>query len=254
MLKLAVLGSPISHSLSPEIHSEAYRILGIDADYGRFQVDEASLDSFVKTHSDWSGFSLTMPLKEKGLELCSEVSKAVKVIGALNTLVAKSGNWHGYNTDVMGFDFLFSNKDLSSVAILGAGGTAKAALYALSVKGVGAKVYRRNSNRDDALLRINSKVEILAFERAESAFDSSLLINALPKGAFETSLKVKKAKGDVLDSIYNPWPTPLNASADSSRYFSGKDLLVAQAIYQIELFTGLQLDIGELFPKLRAVI
>ncbi len=254
MLKLAVLGSPISHSLSPEIHSEAYRILGIDADYGRFQVDEASLDSFVKTHSDWSGFSLTMPLKEKGLELCSEVSKAVTVIGALNTIVAKSGNWHGYNTDVMGFDFLLSNKDLSSVAILGAGGTAKAALYALSVKGVGAKVYRRNSNRDDALLRINSKAEILPFERAESAFDSSLLINALPKSAFETSLRVHRAKGDVLDSIYHPWPTPLSASADSVRYFSGKDLLVAQAIYQIELFTGLQLDIGELFPKLRAVI
>ena len=171
MLKLAVLGSPISHSLSPQIHTEAYRILGIEADYGRFEVDEASLGSFIKTHTDWSGFSLTMPLKEKGLELCSEVSESVKVIGALNTIVANNGKWLGYNTDVMGFDFLSSNKDLSSVAILGAGGTAKAALYALSIKGIGAKVYRRNSNRDEALSRINSKVEILPFERAESAFE-----------------------------------------------------------------------------------
>ncbi|NDC51721.1 MAG: shikimate dehydrogenase [Actinobacteria bacterium] len=254
MLKLAVLGSPINHSLSPQIHSEAYRLLGIEASYERFQVEEESFSTFMKSHADWNGFSLTMPLKSVGVEVCKSLSDSVMATGAVNTLIARDSSWFGYNTDVLGFEFLLQNRDLRSVSVLGAGGTAKAALFALGLKGFGATVYRRNPQRDSLLMKSNPKVEIRPWDEVEEAFSSKLLINALPNSAFDSELKMYRAKGDVMDSLYHPWPTPLGLTTDTQRYSSGKDLLVAQALFQIELFANVTIEKEEFFSQLRSKI
>ena len=254
MLKLAVLGSPINHSLSPRIHQAAYELMGVAASYERFEVDEDSFKDFIETHQDWNGFSLTMPLKAIGMDVCGFATSTAKKISAVNTLVSKDGIWNGHNTDVLGFDYLLKNMDLRDVAILGAGGTAKAALYALAGKEIGARVYRRSTNRDAQLLNANSRVEILPWDEIGDAFSATLLVNTLPITAFDAEIKALKPRGDVLDSLYHPWPTPLSQSTDPSRYSSGKDLLVAQALFQIELFSNTSIDKDEFFKRLRALI
>lgn len=256
MMKLAVLGNPISHSLSPKIHEAAYQILGIPADYTRFEVSEESFSGFMKSHTsdDWRGFSLTMPLKEVSLEICGEIESSAQSIGAINTLVAKSKFWSGFNTDISGFEFLLATCELNDVAILGAGGTAKAALYALRDIDVPIKVYRRDARRDALLRQANELVEILPWSQVNSAFKASHLINTLPIQAFDHSFLLTEPVGQVIDALYYPWPTPLMKIAKEKVIFTGKDLLVAQALRQIELFSGYSLDKPGLFKELRKLI
>jgi shikimate dehydrogenase len=256
MMKLAVLGSPISHSLSPKIHGTAYQALGLQAEYGSHEVSESNFLDFIEAHSpeEWRGFSLTMPLKEIALSVCQEVEEFARGLGAINTLVSNEKGWIGYNTDVAGFSYLFSQMEINEVAILGAGGTAKAALSALATLGKSAKVYRRDSKRDDSLKQIDAGVEILDWTSVSKAFEASLLVNTLPVTAFEQPELRGNPRGNVIDSLYHPWPTPLMATAKERVLFTGKDLLVAQALSQIELFSGLTLDRSHFFRELRALI
>jgi shikimate dehydrogenase len=261
MMKLAVLGAPITHSLSPKIHSAAYRLLGVDAQYDRFEVSSSSFFDFMSDHlpDEWKGFSLTMPLKELSLNICTEVEESARKISAINTLVSSSNGWIGYNTDISGFIYLLKQYEsmqgeLENIAILGGGGTAKAALSALDSLGATAKIYRRDGKRDPALRASSAGVEIVDWQKMEEAFTSSLLINTLPSSAFDTSEILRIPKGKVIDSLYYPWPTPLMTLADDQVIYTGKDLLVSQALYQIELFTGLTFDKSDFFSKLRQLI
>lgn len=255
-MKLAVLGSPISHSLSPKIHGAAYQTLGLQAEYGSHEVSESIFLDFIETHSPskWRGFSLTMPLKEIALSVCQEVEEVARSIGAINTLVSNEKGWIGYNTDVAGFSYLFAQMELNEIAILGAGGTAKAALSALASLGKSAKVFRRNSKRDESLKRISAGVEIMDWRDVSEAFESTLLVNTLPISAFEQPELRSNPRGEVIDSLYYPWPTPLMATAKERVLFTGKDLLVAQALFQIELFSGRTIDKPRYFKELRALI
>lgn len=255
-MKLAVLGSPISHSLSPKIHGAAYQALGLQAEYGSHEVSESSFPDFIEAHSpsEWRGFSLTMPLKEIALSVCQEVEEVARGIGAINTLVSNEEGWIGYNTDVAGFSYLFAQLELNEIAILGAGGTAKAALSALASLGKSAKVYRRDSKRDQSLRRINAGVEILDWQSVSKAFEASLLLNTLPVTAFELPELRSYPRGKIIDSLYHPWPTPLMVTAKERVLFTGKDLLVAQALSQIELFSGRTIDRPHFFKELRALI
>ena len=103
--RAAVLGSPISHSLSPALHQAAYRALGLsDWSYGAHELQVAELPGFVSgLGPQWAGLSLTMPLKEAAFEVADEVSDLAREVGAINTLVrAPDGGWSGDNTDVYG--------------------------------------------------------------------------------------------------------------------------------------------------------
>jgi shikimate dehydrogenase len=256
MMKLAVLGSPISHSLSPKIHGAAYQALGLQAEYGSYEVSESIFLNFMETHSSsrWRGFSLTMPLKEIALSVCQEVEEVARSIGAINTLVSNEKGWIGYNTDVAGFSYLFAQMELNEIAILGAGGTAKAALSALASLGKSAKVFRRDSKRDESLKRISAGVEIMDWRDVSEAFEATLLVNTLPITAFEQPELRSNPRGEVIDSLYYPWPTPLMTTAEERVLFTGKDLLVAQALSQIELFSGRTIDKPRFFKELRALI
>ncbi|MFM9098888.1 MAG: shikimate dehydrogenase family protein [Actinomycetota bacterium] len=255
-MKLAVLGSPISHSLSPKIHGAAYQALGLPAEYGSHEVSESIFLDFMETHppSKWRGFSLTMPLKEIALSVCQEVEEVARSIGAINTLVSNEKGWIGYNTDVAGFSYLFAQMELNEIAILGAGGTAKAALSALASLGKSAKVFRRDSKRDESLKRISAEVEIMDWRDVSEAFEATLLVNTLPLTAFEQPELRNNPRGKVMDALYHPWPTPLMVTAEERVLFTGKDLLVAQALSQIEIFSGRTIDKPRYFKELRALI
>lgn len=263
MKRYAVLGTPIEHSLSPALHNFLYRKLAVSAFYERFEVKQGELGSFLTNHrsNEWQGFSLTMPLKEEGVQQCESLAKEAIETSSVNTLKREQDSWMGYNTDVFGFRFLLERiwetslpqESGKKVAILGAGGTARAALVALRDSGSEIEVFRRSDQRDESLLRANPDIEIVNWSERSTAFGSSILINCAPIDAMESITSDKSFNGFLLDSLYSPWPTPLMTVAKSN-FFSGKDLLVAQAIRQFEIFFDIPLDHASTFAELRALL
>lgn len=255
-MRLAVLGSPIAHSLSPLLHNAAYRHLGVVADYQKCEVNSEEFAKFLETHPPnyWRGFSLTMPLKEIGLQFSQEVEARGIQAGAINTLISNGVSWRGVNTDISGFEGLFESIEFERVSILGAGGTARAALVALASVSAHIKVFRRNSRRDADLLRAHPDIAILDWGDLRSATNCDLLINCTPTEASGDLAGLSGKIETVIDSLYSPWPPPLFQSIQAVSAYSGKDLLVAQALEQISLFSGVQFEKAEMFARLRTLI
>lgn len=254
--KMAVLGFPIEHSLSPIIHSKAMEILGINGSYERFSVKEGELAPFLEAHEvpEWHGFSLTMPLKEEGFRLSEPSDEASKLTQVSNTLVKSTKGWLSYNTDVSGFRFLLEDKEYRSVSILGTGGTARAALLAAKREVDVIEIYRRNAKNDDLCSSINPNVVFRDWHELSDAFRNQLLVNATAASANEDIRSYGRRVPIAIDAVYAPWPPPLLAFQEKATYFSGKDLLVAQALDQISLFHNLSLDQVEMFKSLRSLI
>ena len=248
--RAAVLGKPIGHSLSPVIHNAGYAAAGLpDWRYTAVECAEAELAGLVDALGpEWAGLSLTMPLKEVALTVADEVAPVAAALGAANTLVPRPGGWYAENTDAPGMVDVLRSAGLTTidhVAILGAGGTARAALAAARQLGAASvTVYARRPDAADALRpvaeHLGLRLSWCAFDRAAECGDADLVISTVPKGVPD-GLAVPWRPGSVLfDAIYDPWPTPLAAAAAAAgcRIASGLDLLLAQAVLQFTLFTG----------------
>lgn len=268
MIKCAVLGSPISHSLSPTIHKRAYELLGWNWDYQRHEVSSGQLGEFLRTYEgQFRGLSLTMPLKEESLAVLETIDDLAKRINSVNTIVFDELGAHGHNTDVQGFiDALAHHKIIvpDVVSILGGGATARAAIAA--VDGIASKieVFSRSEQRAKSLVNSATKsiVKISPWSQVTDAFTSSLIIGTTPRGAtdgvdFNESL-VDVSRATYFESLYSPWPTPLLARwrAAGGRALDGLDLLVWQAIGQLEIMSfedrTLNVDRSELHDLMRA--
>ena len=144
MIKCAVLGSPISHSLSPVIHRLAYEELGIEGTYEAIDVDKRNFPAFFEKakRENWTGFSLTMPLKEMAAEYADQIDDLVKVIRSANTLLKVENRWVAISTDALAFKSLIDLPRSARVKIIGGGGTARAALGALSTSFEKIEIYR----------------------------------------------------------------------------------------------------------------
>jgi shikimate dehydrogenase len=251
--KAAVLGKPISHSLSPVIHNAGFAAAGLDGwSYVAIECAEAELAALLAgLGPEWAGLSLTMPLKEEALRLAASATSVARATGAANTLVrAENGTWHADNTDVYGMVRVLRAAGLRAapaVTVLGGGGTARAALGAAAELGAASVtvVTRRPAARDDLRPAASALgLEFTGREWADAAacFDADAVISTVPKGAADhLAAEVTWRPGTVLfDAIYDPWPTPLAASATRADIpvISGLDLLLAQALSQFEQFTG----------------
>ena len=247
-MKAAVLGSPISHSLSPVLHRAAYRALGLPHTFEAIEVDEASLVDFVRgLDSNWLGLSLTMPLKEVAFQIADEVSQVAVKAGAINTLVMGE-KISAHNTDVIGIvDSLneFGVSDPKSAVILGAGATARSALVAFAEMKIDeVSVVARNSEKASALRMLG---ESLGVAVNHSDLDESewltadVVVNTTPKNAMDNIAEfVDSPQGILLDVIYDPWPTLLAASwgVQGGKIVSGISMLLHQAVHAVELMTG----------------
>lgn len=256
MIRCAVLGSPIEHSRSPLLHMSAYEILGIQAEYHRFEVRADELSRFLIEHAPmhWRGFSLTMPLKEVATTIASHIGPRVALTGSANTLVATGSGWSSENTDEMGFRYLLAGANFNSVSILGAGGTARSALAALSRFEGEVRVYRRDARRDSSLRKIRETVLIEEWSSLANAFDSELVINAAPVDAAADYQRLARPVPLVIDALYAPWPPPLAKVQSFSGYKSGLDLLVAQGMEQVARFAEIEIDRDWLFQQLLRAI
>ena len=250
MLRAAVLGQPIAHSLSPVIHNAGYAAAGLDDwSYAAFECGTADLPSHIASLGpQWRGLSLTMPLKEAALQVADSVSDRAAALGAANTLVRlRDGGWWAENTDAPGMVDALRWGGISvasTLAILGAGGTARAALAAAAALKASVTVYARRPSSVEALRTVADALGVpltpAPWTAAAEAGAADVVISTVPKGVAD-SLALRWGPGTVLfDALYDPWPTPLAASAAAAGcgIVSGLDLLLAQAAHQFTLFTG----------------
>ncbi|EMF00850.1 shikimate dehydrogenase [Streptomyces mobaraensis NBRC 13819 = DSM 40847] len=250
--RAAVLGSPIAHSLSPVLHRAAYAALGLgEWTYGRYEIDEAALPAFVeRLDESWAGLSLTMPLKRAVIPLLDEISDTARSVEAVNTvLVGPDGRLTGDNTDIPGLVAALRERGVdkvASAAVLGAGATASSALAALAGICAGeVTAYVRSAERAAEMRRWGERLGVAVrtadWSRAAEAFEAPLVVATTPAGAADAlATAVPDRPGTLFDVLYEPWPTPLAAAwaARGGTVLGGLDLLVHQAVLQVERMTG----------------
>lgn len=252
--RAAVLGKPIAHSLSPVLHRAAYEELGLTGwSYDRFELDEAALPGFVgQLGPEWAGLSVTMPLKRAVIPLLDEISETAASVEAVNTVVfTEDGRRLGDNTDIPGMVAALRERGIEQVgsaAILGAGATASSALAALARICTGEVVaYVRSEARAAEMRqwgeRLDVEVRTADWADAAEALDAPLVIATTPAGATDAlAHAVPERPAALFDVLYDPWPTELAArwSMIGGAVVSGLDLLVHQAVLQVEQMTGLR--------------
>ena len=253
-----LIGYPVKHSFSPEMHNAAFKHLGIDAEYRLFEVKPEELrDFFAHFKERLSGINITIPHKESAVEYMDDLEPVAKSIGAINTVSVENGRLLGHNTDVAGF--LGSvNQDLKldlvsrRAIVFGAGGASRAVTFGLFIKDIrqiilvdidGEKAARLASELKDA------GYDAIAVEYDKKAIkelvlNSDLLVNATPCGMKENDpeLLPKDFLHEnlaVFDLIYNPAQTKLIEYAKSKglKATNGLGMLLRQGTVSFEIWT-----------------
>ena len=262
----AVLGSPVAHSLSPVLHGAAYSALGLPWTYSRIECDEAGLAPLVRgLDESWVGLSVTMPGKVAALHFADTVSDRAALVGAANTLVRKGSGWYADCTDVDGVTGALGGLPAASAVVLGAGGTARAAIAGLAVLGVKdlALVVRDPARASAALATASAAgvADVAVHAWAETDFAAvcsrvDVVVSTVPPSATAPVAEQVALAGRVLDVIYHPWPTPLAVAVQrrGGRLATGLDMLLHQAFGQVELFTGKPAPQAEMRAALSAAV
>lgn len=246
--RAAVLGCPVAHSLSPQLHRAAYAALGLDWSYDAIEVAEPELPGFMTgLDASWAGLSLTMPLKRAVLPLLDEVRGVAATVEAVNTVVLTAGGRIGYNTDVPGIVAAIGGELCGPrTAVLGGGATAASALAAIASLGAQRiEMYVRDAARatqaKEIAARLGVDVEIHSWADAGRALGASLVISTTPAGTTDgLASYVPTRPGQLFDVVYHAWPTQLAAAWEDAggAVVGGLELLVQQAARQVELMTG----------------
>jgi len=264
-----LLAFPAKHSLSPEIHGAAFKALNIDAQYGLFEIPENELDDFVKqVKTDLiAGLSVSLPYKEVMINHLSEINEDAKKIGAINTVINRSGALYWYNTDFIGSNMALEeaigNLKGKRVVILGAGGAARAIIYGLLKKG--AKVVgilnrtletaeslaKEFSNMFNVQIQPSSSENLdLKLPFKDDLGDDAILIQTTSIWTTNSDISDEDAKkfcppeyvnlfSTVMDIIYRPRITPLLKIAENldKKIITGDKMFLYQAAEQFKLWT-----------------
>jgi len=252
--RVAVLGRPIGHSLSPVLHRAAYAELGLtDWSYQAIECTEDRFGSwFAGLGPQWRGLSLTMPLKQVAIPLLDEVTDLVRVVGAVNTVTWDADRRSlGHNTDVHGIVEALRSVGVSTVrsaCILGSGATARSALAALAQLGCSdVVVLGRPVDPAEEVLAMAERLGVRAvrggLEQVDVALAAEVVIATLPAApaaAWASTLPASRPAGVLLDVTYDPWPTPAATAWTSADGVAvgGFEMLLNQAAAQVPLMTG----------------
>ncbi len=255
---LGVVGWPVSHSRSPELHNRAISKLGLDYVYVPYPVEPSNIaDAIAAVRAlGIAGINVTIPHKEAVIPFIDSLSKEARLIGAVNTIVNKKGKLHGHTTDPEGImgalrraSYSIKGKD---VVILGAGGAARTAVFTALLNGAKKiTIIARNGIKAKKLAdEVHKK-----FKRAkihisdnsnESIIKASLLINATPIGMTTLSNKIPIDPSilheglTVFDMVYNPHDTMLlkAAAMAGAKCIHGIDMLIFQGMQSFMMWTG----------------
>jgi len=253
-----LIGSPVLHSLSPVMHNAAFGKVGLNAVYLPFEVSDVFgfFNSIIKPGIAGSGlpvlgFSVTIPHKTAVMQLLDWIEPVAKSIGAVNTVVVREGNLHGYNTDITGFIEPLKQRipDLRGIraAVIGSGGAARSVLWSLGIEGAESMVFARDTEKAAVLAR-EFNVGVVKLQGADfTGFD--IVINTSPLGTIgvqqsQTVVLSHQLRGVRLayDLVYTPKETVFmrEASQAGCKVIGGIEMLVSQAMAQFQLWTGIQ--------------
>src|SRR5215471_11007277 len=242
-----VIADPVRHSISPAVHNRAFQARRRDAVYLPFLVTPGQLKDFMlfAEKMPLAGFSVTIPHKQKIIRYLDQVDPLARRIGAVNTVWKKAGKWRGANTDAAGVTTPLERHvriGKSSVLVVGNGGAARGAAFALAGTGARIAITGRNPDRVRALAAA-CDAEPLSREQAEARmFD--VLIHATPVGMaprIHDCLFTGRIPGKlVFDMVYNPLETALlqRAKDQGATVIHGLDMFLEQAARQYEIWTG----------------
>jgi shikimate dehydrogenase len=253
--KFAVLGSPISHSKSPLLHRAAYEFLGFDFQYDLFEVDEIGLLDFLDSKPDYSGFSLTMPLKDLAFQIATSEDGASLKTSVSNTLVRTESGFQAHNTDVFGISRALStatksqSRSIEKIAIIGTGATARSAMVAVSESFPEAEViiWGRTPAKVSSLSAFGESLGVATSETSNLAGllgAADLTISTVPKGSMDSfwsefgDSKNSKDLGYLFDVSYDPWPSVAAKAWGNNWVISGMDMLIFQAVHQVRIFAA----------------
>src|SRR5690349_3274934 len=242
-----VIADPVRHSISPAVHNRAFQSKRVDAVYLPFLVSPAYLRDFFSLAGKLplSGFSVTIPHKQKIIRYLDVVDSLARRIGAVNTAWRKGGKWRGTNTDAAGVTGPLSRVlklRKASVLIVGNGGAARGAACALADEGARIAVVGRNADRVRALAKICGAEALLREQLVSRHFDA--LVHATPLGMYphvnECFFNGSIPAEVVFDMVYNPLETVLiqRAREQSKTVIPGLDMFLEQATRQFEIWTG----------------
>ena len=188
MKQFVVIGNPIGHSLSPHLHNFVYNSLGIEAVYETKQVLKSELPKVINLikNGDLSGINVTIPHKENIMEFLDDINPRAKSIGAVNIIMNNGNKLIGNNTDWFGFLIALKKNKIApankEVIVLGAGGTAKAVLFALKQAGVNKVVLLNRTLQKAKELREDIVFPYPLTQLAKMIKNDSIIINTTPIG------------------------------------------------------------------------
>lgn len=251
--RAAVLGSPIEHSRSPILHNAGYEELGMDDwEYTRIECTAEELPGIVGgAGQEYAGFSVTMPAKFAALQFADEVTDRARQIGSANTLVRTESGWRADNTDCDGISGALGEllgerlTQARHALVIGGGGTARPALWALAQAGITDITVINRSDRSRELAPLLDPFDVtyrfagFDSDLEAAAVKADVVVSTVPPVAVE-GVEQALAHAPILDVIYDPWPTPLTVAAAANGYLTvgGHVMLTHQAYGQFEQFTG----------------
>ena len=262
---LGVIGNPISHSLSPLIHNGWMHDLGIDASYEAFHVPDGEFDTALKEleKRELFGLNITLPHKGAALAAADDVSEAAGKIGAANTLsLTPEGKWRADNTDAPGFMRSLGHVDPKKdrALILGAGGSARALVFALTNSGVPTTILNRTVSRAEELAGElgGDESEYGSIDQITEYIDSAtIVVNTTSMGYSGEILNLPAGNGRLFyDISYGKIPRRqlAHAEAEGWKTKDGLSMLVAQAAYSFEIWFGQMPDLDHGLHRCRLAL
>ncbi len=243
----AVIADPVRHSISPAVHNRAFQARRMDAVYLPCLVQPAHLKDFMGMAEKLpvAGFSVTIPHKQKIARYLDIIDPLARRIGAVNTVWKKAGKWRGTNTDAAGVRVPLERHlrlGKSSVLLVGNGGAARSAAFALVDSGARLSIVGRNPDRVRALAKACGAEPLLREQAEARGFDA--LVHATPLGMspnvdecfFQNGIPAEI----VFDMVYNPADTMLirRAREQGKTVIHGTEMFLEQAARQFEIWTG----------------
>lgn len=262
-----VIGDPISHSLSPLIHNGWLRQEGRNASYIAMHVPEGELGEALSTLQlrGCKGLNITLPHKSVALELAETASQAARMIGAANTLSrTEAGGWHAENTDIDGFDFALKERGIvpagMQICLIGAGGAARAILYALDRAGGQVTVCNRTLSRAEDVLSAfpGKRHKARPLETLSEALHSAdMLINTASLGHSGADIHLPAGRGRTfIDISYGKMAAPMLNTAKQAGWSAsdGLEMLVAQAAFSYQHWFGVLPDTDRALARCRMAL
>lgn len=266
-----LLGSPVEHSISPMMHNESFRVLGLDYAYLAFDVGEQELETAVEGLKALKvkGFNLTMPNKNRMCHLCDRLSPAAEIIGAVNTVENRNGELVGHSTDGSGYMLAVKNAGYDilgkKMTLFGAGGAGTSIFVQAALDGVAEisvfnrrtpfferaeQIIRKLNERTSCKIRLYDYEDVSVLRREIG--DSAILTNATSVGMAPNLEDCILKDSSMLhpdlivsDVIYNPKETKLLKMAKEAgcRTFNGMYMLLYQGAEAFRIWTGQEMPV-----------